>query len=377
MVIIFTNCKQQSKKVTFIENKVMKEEVIDSIAILKKLLVKTPSNVVEYNKGKKFLLPFNYKLSSYKGNVTHIFKWNLCDLIIDSSDSINYSYFGLKDNIPYDGYGGFEGNIHFVNSLNSTAITTEKFINSEKEHYDKIYYSDDESIIFKKGKGVHILQFRYLNDEKKFSIYYNENLFIEINYEYTQQERLDLAIAQLRFAKNLYKERTEPDLFHWGSYKGSLSLLHRKRFKFIHNNIVNSVDTLKIGVTFSPKEWTKTLVSIMRLNEEGNKLWNAINTISEDRVIDFSTIYNTDISDQIAFLRVDNSIQLEYKNGSTVILKKENDSKKYDYAVFNKQKINNKDVLMFTGGYYDYGFVNSKKMAYFYLNLFENYTDIL
>lgn len=375
LVIILCNCdtkSQQSKVLNIDSTKSHKNTIeIDSSMITQKLQVNTPNQKIDI-KNNNILLPFNYSIDESTGKYT--FKWNLCDLIIDS-ESKDYSKLSFANNIPYKGYIGSEGKLHIVKTNNSNAITTQKFIKQHTELYKEIFYSDDESIIFKTHSGdFSVLFYKYLNDKKSFSIFYKENK--SVGFKATDKELLDLAISQLRVAKNLYKQSKKTDLLNWENYKKSLTILDKKVFKIIYKDIEKVIDSINTDVVYTPKiEGNWDLISITKTSDESENLWKSINNLTDNKV-NFKEIYNTKLSDQIAYLRSSNNfLQVEYKDNSTLILKKEYKygDKKIVYAVFSKLKIKNKEIIIFTGGYQNFGQVNSKEMAYFYFNLFKNY----
>lgn len=375
LVIILCNCdtkSQQSKVLNIDSTKSHKNTIeIDSSMITQKLQVNTPNQKINI-KNNNILLPFNYSIDESTGKYT--FKWNLCDLIIDS-ESKDYSKLSFANNIPYKGYIGSEGKLHIIKTNNSNAITTQKFVKQHTELYKEILYSDDESIIFKTHSGAFsVLFYKYLNDKKSFSIFYKENK--SVGFKATDKELLDLAISQLRVAKNLHKQSEKTDLLNWENYKKSLTILDKKVFKIIYKDIEKVIDSINTDVVYTPKiEGNWDLISITKTSDESENLWKSINNLPDNKV-DFKEIYNTKLSDQIAYLRSSNKfLQVEYKDNSTLILKKEDryDDKKIVYAVFSKLKIKNKEIIIFTGGYQNFGQVNSKEMAYFYFNLFKNY----
>ncbi len=374
---MFFSCKPQVSKTDVVKKRIEKQEEkfkIDSNFVSEKLLVNIPNCSIK-TKDRNILVPFNYSLNYSNGSYS--FKWNLCNLKIDS-DSTNYSYCSFEDNVPYKGYIGFEGKLHFVKTIDSTAVTLEKFKKLHSENYKQIYYSDNESIIFKTQRdAVAVLHFKYLKEEKVFSIFFKENK--ELGFKANEEELVDLAITQLRASKNFHSEKKVSDLQDWNNFKKSLSILNKKVFKVIYSDIVKSINTLGVDKVYTAKiDGSWNLISIINAGEETRKLWDAINKIQKIKKIDFQNIYNTKLSDQISYLRsYENFIQLEYKDDSTIILSKEYKySKDKQYAVFGKKIVNNKEVLMFTGGRGNQGKVNSKEMAYFYLNLFKNFNEI-
>ncbi|UUV22564.1 hypothetical protein [Paenimyroides aestuarii] len=374
-LLLLFNCKNKS----LIENKVAEIEIsqpiqdtigLDSISVVRKTQANIPYHLTGIDND--IALPFNYSIDYSNG--TYVFKWHLCDLVIDS-DSLNYSHYNFENNIPYKGYIGFEGKLHIVKTTDSSSVTTKKFIQQHTELYRKIYFSDKESIIFKSNRGaICTLYFKYSNKSSTFSIFYKENE--TLGFDASEQELLDLAISQLRVAKNLYNTSFNKNLLDWNHYKNGLSILDKKVYKNIHKGIINSLDTISMDEVYTPKiDGNWDLVSIIKIGNEAEKLWNAINNIDKNKKVDFQKKYDTQLSEQIAFLRsAENFVQLEYKDENTLIIKKVYDySNKIDYVVFRKEIIKNKEILMFTGGRQNYGQINSKEMAYFYLKLFENY----
>ncbi len=371
---LFSNCKNIVETKNDVKE-IAKEKIeLDSIAIIQKLGMMPPGQIVDVKEG-NILLPFNYSIDNSNG--MYVFKWNLGDLIIDS-DSTNYSHYSFENSIPYKGYIGFEGKLHFIETIDSTAITIGKFKKNHSELYKKIYFSDKESVIFKAQNGaIAVLYFKYIKSKKLFSVFFKENK--GLGFKPTEKELLDLAVTQLRVAKNFYKTKGNIELKNWNNFRSSLSILDKKVFRGIYTDILKSIDTLETDKVYTPKiDGNWNLISIINVGTETNKLWNAINRIEKTKKKNFQKIYNTELSDQIAYLRsYDNFIKSEYKNDSSIILSKESRySKLKDYAVFNKVIINNKEVIIFTGGWQNFGKVNSKEMAYFYLNLFNNFTDL-
>jgi hypothetical protein len=87
------------------------------------------------------------------------FYWQVGDLVINS-DSANYDYVGFSDNIPYKGYTGYDGQLHFVKTSDSLAVSTEKFIQSMQEDaWTEILYTDENSVIFKTFDTFYTLYF--------------------------------------------------------------------------------------------------------------------------------------------------------------------------------------------------------------------------
>lgn len=346
---------------------------LDSIYVDSILNLQVVNKIVSINKS-KYVLPFNYLFDGRAS--TYLFQWNLCDLMIDS-DSSNYSHFSFSNNIPYKGYIGFNGKVHVVKTKDSFAITTEKFRKLHKENYQHIYYFDKESVIYKiRDNRIGVLFYRYLKNKKAYFIYYKENDDLGINA--TEQELLDLSLNHLRMAKNmLSKEKSKPiKTQNWKTYNNSLSSLEKKVYGKIYKQIFTSIDTLEFKKVYTPKtDGNYLLVSIIKLDEKGNEMWKKINKITYKKGVDFEKEYGTKLSNQIAFLRSKgNTLKLEYSDDSSIILKKDYGSPEYiDYAVFSKTVLKNSPVLIFTGGWQNYGEVDSKEMAYFYLNLFKNF----
>ncbi|WP_324027834.1 hypothetical protein QSV08_07775 [Maribacter sp. BPC-D8] len=359
------NTKEENLDITLIENIETDSTYIDNL-----LELEVP-NYISKTEEKEFSIPFNYTI-----NISQEFfpnKWNLCDLKIDT-DSSNYKYqYFLGDNIPYKSYLSNDGILEIITTNDSTAITTDKFKKINSDSYRKIYFSDKESVIFKTKKGaIAVLFFKYLKEEKAYSIFYNEN--DNIGIEANENELLDISINQLRIAKNLYKKSKPTDLLDWDSFKNSLTILNKKVYKDIVNEILDASNSLGKDDIYTQKLYgNHNLISILKLDKEGINLWNALSKIPKNNPIEFETIYNTDLKDRISYFRSNhNFLKIEYQDENSFILKNQNSV----YAVFVKTKINKKEVMLFTGSGMNYGEINSKEMAYFYMNLFKNYNDI-
>ncbi len=369
------SCKNKSETDSELKTDTTTKDItLDATQIANQLDTSVISKHIKTDKD-TIILPFQYSLDF--GGGIYKFSWQLCDLMIDS-DSLNYSHYSLKNNIPYKGFSSFEGNIHLVNTLDSNAVTTQKFKHSNKEFYKKIYYADDESIICKTSRNViAVLSFKYLRDKKSFAIFFKENH--TVGFEASEEELIDLAISQLRLAKNIFKEYTPKDLHDWNTYKNSLSQLESKVYKKIFTKFNTSLDSIGKDAVFTPRtDGNQALISTIKLGNEGTKLWQEISKLTNKNITNFSFSGNTELFEQIGFLlsRI-NTMQVEFINDDAIILKKKDEySKQTEYIVMNRQVINNNDILFFTGSNYNYDSIFSKEMAYFYLNLFNNYNDL-
>ncbi|SIS47499.1 hypothetical protein SAMN05421766_102137 [Zobellia uliginosa] len=356
-----------------IENNAIEVE-IDTALISKKLAVDNIYNNLNLN-NVEISIPFQYSIKLNKES--NAFEWDLYDLFI-SDNSSGYSQYELENNIPYDGNSRKEGKIHFVETHDSTAITTEKFKDLNKAAYKKIYYSDKESIIYEDTRNnIAVIRFRYLKEINSFAIYSktNESFFSNAS----KADILDLSICQLRMAKNLFKGHKTNKARHWNTYKKSLSNLESKKLKNTINLLISSIDTLATNASYSFEFGGNIeVLSIMKTDSQVEELWRSIHKIPKNNFIDFHTLNSSDITDNIAFLRArENYIKTEFVDSSSVILlKKPKWPNSFDYAILKKTRINENDILLYTGGQMNYGRVNSKEIAYFYNSLLNNYHDL-
>ncbi|MEP0212218.1 MAG: hypothetical protein ABJD66_03315 [Cellulophaga sp.] len=380
--------KKAPKKITQKNTTIIQQNdsVIDWKEIKTKLHIKTPNYLIQID-NKKIQLPFNvslkYSKKTYQGNYT--FNWKLCDLIIDSYLS-NYNVYGFEDNIPYKGFFGDEGKLHIVKTNDSTAVSIEKFEKLHSENYTKIYYKDNESIIYRTNTNqIAVLYFKYNKKEKAYFIYYKENNSHGYKYNPSKEELIDIAIVQLRMAKNFNKKKTETDLLNWEKYKNSLHSIDRKVFINIFKSILSSTDTIHKDTAFTPYiEGNYSLISLFNIGEEGKAIWTAINDTPKNTKINSKEPFNSSLLRQMSsVITLSNEnlfeveledFKIEFKDESTIILKRDYETESI-YKVFKKIVINKKEFLIFSPGIVT-NITNSREMAYFYMSLFKNYDDL-
>lgn len=384
--IIFSSCKNKNyaQKETVIKQEktsnISTEILTDTLDFEKKLALDNIYRKINldslYNQANfenhQISLPFQY---SIKVDLESSFSYLFGDLNIDPKSS-NCNKYNLRNHIEYKGNNYSEGSLYFVKNNDSTALTIEKFKTLDKAAYKKIYYSDNESIIFKNSRNnISVLQYKYLKDKKTYVIYYkiNENFFAKNS----EKNILDLSITRLRMAKNLFRKNKENHSTNWVTYKQSLSNLELDTIKKSFNKLISSIDTLKVD---SPIHITNknrpTFFSAIKMAEESKKTWTQVNTLPNHKFIDFNTLDYLRINQFIYFLSsssANNFIKVEFKNSSSVILKRKENSGfgNSNYAILKKEKIQKNDILM-----YSVCDIESKEMAYFYFNLINNYNDL-
>lgn len=280
---------------------------------------------------------------------------------------LNCSAYSLKSHISYHGDAQGEGQLFFIKTNDSTALTIEKFKDLNKVAYKKIYYSDKESIIYEDSQNnIAVIYFKYLKDKKVFAVYYrrNENFFAKS----PEKDILDLSVTRLRMAKNLFKKRKKINQPNWNIYKNSLSNLEVKKLKSSFKEETTSIDSLNSNGIRTKFD----LFSSIMIDEKGKQIWNVINKLSKDKFIDSTTFDN--YMHYLHFFNAKSTIKVEFKDSSTFILKKKDENGSLSkYGIFKKAIIKDSSVLLYNSFATK---INSKEMAYFYFSLVNNYKSL-
>lgn len=376
LVIIFSSCENKNhtqKKAEIDSEKTFQisiKPVVDSLYFQKKLALDNIYKDINldslYNQNNfenyEISLPFQYSIKLSESS----FGFLLGDLDVDPKHS-NCNVYRLRNHIKYKGNNYDEGNMYFVKSNDSNALTIKKFKTLNKTAYKKIYYSDNESVIFENSTGnISVLFFKYLKNKKSYVIYYkiNENFFVKNSNE----DVLDLSINRLRMAKNLFKKNKKIIQPNWAIYKNSLSNLELKKINESFKELMLSIDSLALDSSFR-LDSENSLFSIIKMGNQGEKLWKLLGTLPNDSFVDFNTLDYLKINQSINFLRsssLSNSIKVEFKDSSSLILKRKENSGFGDrnYAIFKKVEIKGSNYLF----YNDFtNSISSKEMAYFNL----------
>ncbi|WP_205692218.1 hypothetical protein [Cellulophaga sp. Z1A5H] len=181
-------------------------------------------------------------------------------------------------------------------------------------------------------------------------------------------------------AKNLFLKNKKIIKPSWVIYKNSLSNLESKQLKNSFKEIITSIDTLTLdaNLSFGTNSFkTKfNLFSTIKMGEKGEKVWNTINKLSKDQFTNPSDIleYSSVRLSYFSYFSSEKDIKIEFRDSSTFILKKEDNSGDFSqYGIYKKSIIKGNPILLYNSFKTS---INSKEMAYFYFNLINNYTDL-
>jgi len=313
-------------------------------------------------------LPYNYELESKGG--TYQFKWQLCDLNIDSSDP-DYDYAGFRNMLPYKHFQGFDGRLHIVKSKDPNAVTVEKFKLMNKDGNIEILYSDSNSVIYIQNDMYCTLYFQYLEGQHAFAIYLNEEK--TVTYEASPKQLTDLAAVKLRMAKNLFVTHKNPDAFDWAAYKKTLSLLESGLFDSISDQLYRNVNFAAEKKMFSTTlEGNFQLVSMINNPATLSSLRSSLDKIPQNSFVTTKVAFDQDAVSSIAFLRGDDDkIRIAYKDDQAYILEFKGYGGYIAYFVCCFTSIQTKPVLLLTGNDGNTQELPDMAAARLYLNFFK------
>ena len=170
-LILFSSCKNKNhaqEEIVLNQEKklhISTEIELDSLCFQKKLALNNIYRKINLDslysqsnfENHQISLPFQYSIKLSESSFGFLFG----DLDVDPKLS-NCNVYSLTNHIKYKGNNYSEGNLYFVKSYDSTAITIEKFKTLNELAYKKIYYSDNESVIFKNSRNnIAVLQYKY------------------------------------------------------------------------------------------------------------------------------------------------------------------------------------------------------------------------
>lgn len=313
-------------------------------------------------------LPYNYELES-KSN-TYQFKWQLCDLNIDSEDPA-YDYTGFKDMLPYKHFQGFDGRLHFVKSKDSSAITTQKFKAMHQDGGLKILYTDSNSVIYIQDDIYYTLYYKYLPAHQAFAIYLNDEK--TVTYAASPKQLADLAAVKLRMAKNLFVAHRNLNTFNWADYKKTLSELEYGLFDSISTQLYQHINFPAKDELFSATlEGNYQLVSMIKNPAKLASLRSSLDKIPQSSFVTTKDAFERDAVSAIAFLRGDDvKIRLAYKDQQAYILQQKGYNGYTSYFVCCFTSIKAQPVILFTGNYINSPELPNLAIAHLYLNFFK------
>jgi hypothetical protein len=312
-------------------------------------------------------LPYNYELESKSD--TYQFKWQLCDLNIDSDDP-GYDYTGFRAMLPYKGFQGFDGRLHFVKSKDSLAVTTEKFKTMHNDNGLKILYADPNSLIYIQDNMYYTLYFKYLKAQQAFAIYLNEEK--TVTYEASPKQLTELAAVKLRMAKNLFVTHKNLDTFDWAGYKKTLSALEYGLFDSISTQLHQHINFPAKEELFSTKlDGNYQLVSMIKNPTILSSLRTSLDKIPQNNFVTTKDTFEKDAVSNIAFLRGDDDkIRLAYKDQQAYIIQHKGYNGYTSYFVCYFTAIKGQQVMLFTGNYANSPELPDLTLAHLYLNFF-------
>ncbi len=247
------------------------------------------------------------------------------------------------------------------------AVTIEK-VKKQLKDVDAIYYSDNESVIYRERGSVNSVYFKYLKDKKAFALFFLSNDHFSFELEIPQ--KLELAISQLSLAKNFF--RTEPTSLpkDWEAYEKSLNSLDLETVKETKTELTKSLKSAK------EKEFSKLKLmsmEVMPISTDATKAWSTLQNYYSKKIkeVDENIFPN---AEYYSFAKY-KSFRVEYSDADAMILELTDVFDHVAYAAILKTKIQNKDVLLATQNISNW--VNdqhSKEMAYFYLAMFRHFS---
>jgi|GEM_PF-1056390 len=371
---VFVSCNAQEKKEQkpLYENGNGKEKIepkikADTTEIANRSREKIINKLVFFDKD-TLSVPFNYSMEA-NNKAELLFLWQLGDLEINS-ESDNYFSFGFEDEIPFRDEKMSGGNMHLVWTDNKEAITISK-VKDQLTDIDEIYYSDSQSMIFRKRNIINTLFFDYLEDKKAFAVYlsYNDYLWFSKFDDITWEQKLDLAVGQLAFAKQFFKTKKTQTASNWEEYEKNLNSLN---LATINESYEEIKDAIKSPVFNEFIELKKMDIYAMNLQTDGTKLWQDLRNFYSKKITNIENIGFPDFEKNFEKYTVGG---VEYMADDAIIVELKDNFDHQFYATIVKTKIQNKEVLLATKNLKEgWGFSNpSKEMNYFYLNMFKHF----
>lgn len=373
--LLFNNCSGKTQTSLPADETKVKEETqsnieVDTTKIANRLNEKMINKLVFFDKD-TLSVPFNYSMKA-NNKAELLFLWQLGDLEINS-ELDNYFSFGFEDQVPFRDEKMSGGNMHLVWTNNSEAITISKVKNQLKD-IDEIYYSDNQSLIFRKRKIINTLFFEYLEDKKAFAVYlsYNDYLWFSKFDDITLEQKLDVAIGQLAFAKQFFKNKKTQVASDWKEYEKNLNNLNLATINESYEEIKN---TIKKSIFNEFIELQKMDFYIMNLQTDNTKLWQDIQNFYSKKITNIESIRFPNFEKSFGKYTIN---EVEYMDNDAIIVNLKDNFDHQFYATIVKTKIQGKEVILSTKNIKEgFSLYNpSKEMNYFYLNLFKNFGNL-
>lgn len=365
-----TKPTQKIEKIEEQEQKIQTDLKMDSAEISKILLSKTVNQLVLFDK-ETFSIPFNYSMKA-NNRSEMIFLWKIGDLEINSN-SDNYFSFAIEDQIEFKDDNLSVGNMHLVWTDDKKAITLAK-VKDQLTDIDEIYYSDNQSLIYRKRDIINTLFFEYLNDKKAFAVYLSSNdyfFFSKFN-DVSLEQKLELAIEQLSFAKQFFKIKNTKTASGWQDYEKNLNDLNKITIKESYEEIDMAMKSSTVNKFIQLK---KLDISLMNLKTDNVKLWKDIQNFyskkemrsAENDFPNFENIFGKATVNKI-----------EYIDANSIILFSKDAFDHPFYTTLVKTTIKGKDIILATKNIESsvLSKETSKEMAYFYKTLFNHFGKI-
>lgn len=341
---------------------------IDSSVIANKIISKNINRLVCFEKD-TFSLPFNYYIKMNSKSEFN-FMWQLGDLKIDSQ-SDNYFSFGFENLISFRNMSLCEGNMHFIRTDNKEAITISK-VKKQFSDVDEIYYWDNQSLIYRSREIINTLFFQYIDYMKAYAVYlsYNDYLWFSVYNDVTLEQKLNIAISQLTFAKQFFKIEKTHLSSEWKNYEENLTTMNLITINECYEEIKNATNS-SIYNEFIRLE--KMNISVMNLQSENSEIWHEIQNYYSHEGVDSANIpkdlkgnYEDNAGNHI--VQIDTNSIILYLNGS------------FDtnyFATIVRTKIHGKDVILATKNIESWIYNDMeplpKEMAIFYKELFYHF----
>ncbi len=356
--------KQTSSTDTVVKPEATSDKIPSQEEIAKMLQLKKVEKVVSFDKD-KLTLPFNIKMKA-KNRAESLFMWQIGDLELNS-ESDNFFAFGFEDELKYKDENIDQGAMNLVWTDKEDAVTIEK-VKKQLKDVDAIYYSDNESLIFRDRGTVNCIYFKYLKDKKAFAVFYSANEHFSFDLDIPQ--KLELAIGQLSLAKNFFKSEPVALPKEWEAYEKSLNSLDLETVKETKSELLTSLESAK------ERQFSKLKLmsmEVMPIATDDGKAWASIQNYYSKKIkqVDENMFPN---AEYYLFAKY-KSFRVEYSDADSMILELTDAFDHVAYAAILKTKIQNKDVLLATQNISNW--VNdrhSKEMAYFYLAMFRHFS---
>ena len=373
--VLFNNCSGKDQTLSYTDKTEFKEEIqpkikVDTTQIANRLREKIINKLVFFDKD-TLSVPFNYSVKA-NNKAELFFLWQLGDLEINSERD-NYFSFGFEDQIPFRDEKMSGGNMHLVWTDNKEAVTLSK-VKNQLTDIDEIYYSDNQSLIFRKRNIINVLFFEYQVDKKAFAIYLSFNDYLSFSKfdNITQEQKLDLAIRQLAFAKQFFKTKNIQVASGWTDYEKSLNQLNLLTVSESRKEIENAV---KKEVYNEFIEMEKMDFYVMPLQTDTAKIWQNLQDFYKRKITNTENIGFPNFENNFGKYTIN---KIEFIEKDAIIVNLKNDFDHQSYATIVKTKIQGKDVLLVTKNIKDsWVFSNpSKEMNYFNLYMFKHFGNL-